>query len=280
VSDSDLPVSLTQTFHGKPVLEISLSADGKPIGAFAGGAEVKVRIPYVLHTGESRHSLVAAYADAEGRLEMIRNSTYETSAGELVFSAKQPGIYGVAAFPSAFTDLEDYPWAQDSVDALFARQIVDGINREHFAPELAVSRAAFLKLAMEAFGLVQKGKASSFTDVKSGEWYSDSIASAQALHIINGYEDGSFGPDQAVTREEMAVLVIRILKTAGISLQHTSNGTFFQDDADIAGYAAEAVKSLNEAGAIQGQGGGRFAPKSNTTRAEAAVLIARIMGLE
>jgi hypothetical protein len=274
------PAALHQALREKPVLEISFSADGKPLEAFASGGEIEVRIPYTLQTGESRHSLVAVSAGQQGRLEIVRQSRYEAGTGELVFAMKQPGIYGVAVFASTFKDMGDYGWAKDSVDALFARRIIDGISQGQFAPGTTVSRAEFLKMALEAFGLVQTGKAASFTDVGAGQWYSDPIASAQTLHIINGYEDGSFGPAQAVTREEMAVLVMRILQAADIELQHTKGGTKFQDDVQIAGYAVDAVNSLNEAGMIQGQDGGRFAPKSPTTRAEAAVLITRILGLE
>jgi hypothetical protein len=274
------PVALHQALREKPVLEISFSADGKPLETFLIGSEIEVRIPYTLRYGESRHSLVAASAGQQGRLDIVRQSMYETGTGELVFAMKQPGIYGVAVFASAFADPEGYGWAKNSVDALFARGIIDGISEEHFAPGAAVSRAEFLKMMLEAFGLVQTGKTASFTDVRAGEWYSDSIASAQILHIINGYEDGSFGPAQPVTREEMAVLVIRILKAGGIELQPTQSGTNFQDGAQIADYAVDAVRSLNEAGVIQGQDSGRFAPKSPTSRAEAAVLITRILGLE
>lgn len=280
VPAQEWPYGLNTAFHGKPVLEIGFSADGKPLEAFTSGGEIEVRFPYTLQTGESRYSLVAATAGQQGHMDIVRLSKYETGTGELVFAMKQPGIYGVAVFASAFTDLGDYGWAKNSVDALFARRIIDGISREHFAPGASVSRAEFLKMAMETFNLVEPGKAASFTDVRAGEWYSDSIASAQKLHIISGYEDGSFGPAQAVTREEMAVLVMRILKAAGVDLELTNGGTDFQDGAEIAGYAADAVNSLNEAGLIQGQDGGRFAPKSPTTRAEAAVLITRILGLE
>ncbi len=274
------PAALHQALLGKPVLEISFSADGKPLETFRTGNEIEVRIPYTLRYGESRHSLVAASASQQGRMDIVRHSRYETGTGELVFAMKQPGIYGVAIFTTAFTDMGNYVWAKDSVDALFARRIIDGISQEQFAPGNAVSRAEFLKMTLEAFDLVQTGKNASFTDVRAGEWYSNSIASAQMLHIINGYENGSFGPDQPVTREEMAVLVMRILQAAGIELQQIRDGIKFQDDAQIAGYAVDAVRSLNEAGLIQGHDGGRFAPKSSTTRAEAAVLITRILDLE
>ncbi|MNC56983.1 Endo-1,4-beta-xylanase A precursor [compost metagenome] len=116
--------------------------------------------------------------------------------------------------------------------------------------------------------------------MKAGEWYSDAIATAQALGIVNGYEDGSFGLDRAITREEMAVLVKRLLTAAGVDLQKTRGETVFHDASQMAGYAADAVKTLNEAGIMEGQGVAFFAPKSPTLRAEAAVLIARMMGLE
>lgn len=279
VKASELPASLVGALQGKPVLEFSLTAGGKFIEAFQGSKTVEVRIPYASMAGESKPGLVAAYINEQGQLEIVRNSKYDAETGELVFYAKHFSKYAVVFNSTAFTDLNSYSWAQDSINALSARQIINGVSSERFAPDLAVTRAEFLKMAMEAFELVQKGHTLTFTDTKPEQWYSVSVATAQALNIVTGYEDGSFGLDVAITREEMAVLVVRILTAAGIDLQKSENAASFKDATQISDYAASAVNDLFKAGVIKGQSADFFAPKSHTTRAEAAVLIARILGL-
>lgn len=279
---SQWPASFSGAGNNKPMLELALAVDGKPVKDFGAGKEAEVRIPYIRRAGESQYGLVAAYADDSGRLVMMRNSRYEAGTNELVFYVRHFGTYGVVSNPAAFTDLEPYTWARNSIDALFARQIIDGVSTDRFAPGFAVSRAGFLKMGMEAFGLVEQGYVSTFTDAQPDEWYSDAVATAQALHIVDGYEDGRFGLEQAITREEMALLLMRILRAADMELPKADSGlsAVFQDAAQIAGYAADAVRALTEAGVIQGREGELFAPKAGTTRAEAAVLIARIMGIE
>ncbi|MNV84818.1 Endo-1,4-beta-xylanase A precursor [compost metagenome] len=148
-----------------------------------------------------------------------------------------------------------------------------------YAPGRAVSRTEFLKLMMEAFDLVQTGRTSSFTDVKAGQWYADAVSSAQALGIGTGYEDGTFGASRSITREEMAVMAVRIMKAAGMEPQKVREADLFGDASQISAFATEAVNIMAEAGFIEGQGTGDFAPKSQTTRAEASVLAARILGL-
>lgn len=279
VSPSTLPVNVSDKLKAKPVFEFSLAVDGQSISDFQGSKAVEVSIPYTPEAEENLQGLVAAYINDQGQLEAIRSSKYDATARTLVFYAKHFSKYAVVSNQGLFKDMSSYSWAQDSVIALAARHIVDGVGNAQFAPERTVTRAEFLKMMMEAYDLVKQGSTASFTDVKAGRWYSDAVATAQAMKIVNGYEDGSFGLEERITREEMAVVAIRILTAAEIELPLAYNAVSFQDASDIADYATAAVKGLNEAGFIEGQGNGSFAPKSQTTRAEAAVLIARMMGL-
>ncbi|MGG1517328.1 S-layer homology domain-containing protein [Paenibacillus oryzisoli] len=279
VDSSEVPVALSQTLKDKPVYEFTLTADGQRIGSFQGNNAVEVRIPYTRQTGESPLSLVAAYLNEQGRLDIVRNSKYDAAEGMLVFYAKHFSKYAVISNPVTFTDLASHTWAQSSVNALASRQIVNGVDDHRFAPERAITRAEFLTLLMQAYDLVKTGYTASFTDVTNGQWYSDAVATAQAMQIVAGYEDGSFGLERQISREEMVVMAVRIVKAPGIELSHTHPAVSFKDAAEIADYAATAVKTLSESGFLEGQGAGNFAPKSSASRAEAAVLIARMLGL-
>ncbi|MNB74293.1 Endo-1,4-beta-xylanase A precursor [compost metagenome] len=274
-----LPASLSDRLKDKPVYEFGIFVNGQSVNAFAKGSVVGVKIPYSPQADESIYGLVAASLHDNGSLEVIRNSKYDRTAGTLDFDARHFSKYAVLSNPSAYTDMDAYSWAKDGVAALSARQIVSGVGDGLYAPGRAVSRAEFLKLMMEAFDLLQTGRTSSFTDVKAGQWYADAVSSAQILGIVTGYEDGTFGASRSITREEMAVMAVRIMKAAGMEPPKMREAALFGDASQISAFATEAVNIIAEAGFIEGQGAGDFAPKSQTTRAEASVLAARIMGL-
>lgn len=271
--------SLSGLLKNKPVYEVRLSVNGQSENVVAKDSVVQVEVPYSPQADESVYGLVAASLSDEGILEVIRNSRYDGTAGGLIFSAKHFGIYAVLSVPSAYKDMEAYPWAEDGVTALSARGIVQGTGDNRYAPGHAVSRAEFLKMMMEAFELVQTGQSSSFQDVKSGQWYADTVASAQALGIVTGDGAGTFGAERSITREEMAVIAVRVLKAAGEELPKNREAVEFSDTPLISAFALDAVHLMAESGFIAGQGSGRFAPKSQATRAEAAVLVARVTGL-
>lgn len=271
--------SLSDLLKNKPVYELGLSVNGQSVNVFANGSVVKVIIPYSPQADESVYGLVAASLNDVGSLEVIRNSKYDRTTGRLVFGAKHFSTYGVLPVPSAYKDMEPYTWAKDAITALSAREIVQGAGNNSYAPGRAVSRAEFLKMMMEAFEWVQADQSSSFQDVKSGQWYADAVASAEVLGIVTGYGDGTFGADRSITREEMAVITVRILKAAGEELPKQHDAVNFSDTPLISAFALDAVNLMAEGGFIEGRSSGNFAPKSQATRAEAAVLVARVMGL-
>ena len=123
-----------------------------------------------------------------------------------------------------------------------------------------------------AFDLLDEDAVYDFTDGDDGAWYAKYIASAKKSGILAGYEDGSFGDGQEITREDMAVFVYRLSGLESVEPQK-----LFADDAMISGYAKEAVYSLNAAGIINGMGDNNFAPHTRATRAQAAKIIYSVM---
>jgi len=178
-----------------------------------------------------------------------------------------------------FSDLESVPWAKESIEALAAKGIVSGVGDGTFRPDNNVTRAEFIKMLIMAFDLVDENAVSTFNDVKEGMWYYKPIASAEELGIVKGKGDGTFGINEHITREDMAVMVYRTSLILGMNLSTGSGEVPFMDKEDIASYALEAVAAMHEKGIIKGIGDNMFAPKNNATRAEAAVLIYRLYKL-
>lgn len=173
-----------------------------------------------------------------------------------------------------FMDMTDYAWAAEAVDDLRAKGIVQGKGEGTFCPQDTVTRSEFVKMAVGAFALGERTADINFTDVDPERWDYKYICSAYDAGMVNGISDTYFGCTEPITRQDMAVMIDRIVKSGGGEL-----ASRFADDRLITEYAYEAVYDLKYNGVVNGDENNRFNPYSNATRAEAAVIIYRAMGL-
>ncbi|WP_336786121.1 OmpL47-type beta-barrel domain-containing protein [Paenibacillus sp. MMO-177] len=169
-------------------------------------------------------------------------------------------------------------WAENTVKDAYACGIVHGFDDGTFRPEGQVTRAEFVTMLMNA--VIDKSASalaeSEFSD-KDGipAWAAEAIARAKEFGIVNGYADGSFRPNEQVTRAE---LVTMLAKAAGMKPVETEKAKdLFSDASNIPAWSAGYVAALQQAGILQGRGDGRFVPSGQATRAEAAVLLLRII---
>lgn len=174
-----------------------------------------------------------------------------------------------------FTDLGSVEWAKEAINALSERSVVNGKTATEFAPNDDITRAEFAKILINAFGLVTPNSTvTALSDVTdSSAWYYEAIASAYNKGIITGYSDGSFGINDKVTREDMAVMVYRAAQYAKVNINVMKPETNFADANEISDYAVEAVNALQRAGVINGVSDTEFAPKATATRAQAAKMV-------
>ncbi len=180
-----------------------------------------------------------------------------------------------------FSDLGSVAWASDAINALADKGIINGKADNTFAPDDEITRAEFAKILINALGLADANAAAdSFTDVDKSAWYYNSVASAFAKGIITGYDNGTFGVGDAVSRQDMAVLIYRAAKAANITLPETSAAVTFTDSDAIDDYAKEAVTALQKANIINGVSADEFAPKATASRAAAAKMIYGIYNLK
>ncbi|UJF31894.1 glycoside hydrolase family 3 N-terminal domain-containing protein [Paenibacillus hexagrammi] len=279
VDPSTLPSSVQGQLNGNAIYNFSLNVDGKTISSF-NGESVQVGIPYELKAGEKPNNVVIYYIDGAGQLEIVKNGKYNPESGKVEFTAKHFSTYAAAYVQASFNDTADAAWAEDAIEALAARGTVNGIGGGKFEPTGNVTRAQFIKMLIDTFDLADATATAAFTDVQQGEWYTSAIASAQKLGIVNGKEDGTFGVNDNITREDMAVMVYRISQKLNLTLARGSQSAAFTDQAEIAAYAQAAVKEIQTAGIINGMEDGSFAPKANASRAQAAVMIFRLFSQE
>ncbi|MGN0181548.1 MAG: S-layer homology domain-containing protein, partial [Candidatus Ornithomonoglobus sp.] len=174
---------------------------------------------------------------------------------------------------NGFRDMAGYDWAEEAVTELSSRSIVNGISDIEFAPGRNITRAEFITLLMRGFNLIDENAECSFEDVAENAWYYSSVATAYSLGIVKGISDTEFGSDSNISRQDMAVMITRLLANQNLALNRELTYEAFADEASIADYAAESVKTLYEAGIIDGIGNNLFDPRGTTTRAAAAKVL-------
>ncbi|MNI80085.1 Endoglucanase precursor [compost metagenome] len=128
-----------------------------------------------------------------------------------------------------------------------------------------------------ALGL-EAQQASAFTDVDSGAWYADAVAAVSGAGLVLGRSPEAFAPEHSITREEMAVMVVRTYEyMRGVQAESVTAGAF-SDASLIHDWAQEAVGFAAQTGLLQGRGNQQFAPQETVTRAESAQVIFNLLG--
>ncbi len=175
-----------------------------------------------------------------------------------------------------FSDLDSVGWAEESIVRLASAGVVSGTGNNMFTPNGLVTREQFVKMILLALDLPADGENAAFTDVSKQDWYYSYVISATELGIVTGKDNGSFGAGEYVTREDMVTIAARAVKAANAVLPATTTVSY-TDEADISAYAKEAANAFGNAGIITGMPDGSFMPKDFSTRAQAAVMLDRLM---
>ncbi len=179
---------------------------------------------------------------------------------------------------TGFTDLAGYDWAKDAIVSLNEQGIIQGISETEFAPGSPIKRGDFILLLTRMLS-ISDPFTENFSDVPADSYYYNAIGSARAAGIAQGSGD-TFMPDNSITRQDLIVLAYRAFLKLGY-IEETTDLTAleqFSDRDDIAAYAQVGMASMVEKGIIQGSDGG-VNPLGNATRAEVAVMCARLLAL-
>ncbi len=171
-----------------------------------------------------------------------------------------------------FSDIEDYPWAEEAICALYAKGVIAGREKQLFVPGASVLREETAKMLVEAFRFYIKGSIA-FEDVKEEDWFYPYIVRAYNSGVVLGISETEFGSGRAIIRQDLAVMIYNALRAATALPEQTEEYKPFADQEAISGYAVEAVKVLRQAGIVSGDESGFFHPQSCASRAETAKMI-------
>lgn len=197
----------------------------------------------------------------------------ENAYGEGSMNITAPSVSMNNQKSQGFNDVPENHWAYPYITELHNYGVISGYTDGAFRPDALITRGEFVKLITDGMNINITGTATiSFTDVTPDKWVYPYVQRLASVGGIYGYEDGSCGVDKNISREEAAVFIERVLKIKNTTFIEAGTESFV-DEGDIADYAKEAVKNLSAAEIISGFDDGRFLPKENLTRAQAATII-------
>jgi len=179
-----------------------------------------------------------------------------------------------------FNDIANH-WARDEILKMYAQGVVNGVGNGQFAPNYNITRAQFAAILVRALGLsLDNGYANGdiFNDVNGIDWFASAVAAAYNAGIVRGY-NGTFRPNDEVSRQEMAIMLMTALGFMGLENDNYADLSSFSDVSLIADWAYNAVSGAVGAGLMSGVGNGEFSPQTSATRAQATVVISRLLDL-
>ncbi|WP_420819413.1 S-layer homology domain-containing protein [Paenibacillus thalictri] len=198
-----------------------------------------------------------------------------------VINSLTNSTYSLIKHPLAFSDTANH-WAKEAINDMGSRMVIDGTGGTMFTPDKEISRAEFAAIIVRGLGLKLEQGTSPFSDVKASDWFSDVINTAYAYHLIGGFEDGTFRPNEKITREEAMAIIAGAMKWTKLKdkLSVPSTGDIirpFSDAAQASSWAQSSIAASIGSGIVSGRSGTQLAPKDYMTRAETAVMIQRLL---
>ena len=177
-----------------------------------------------------------------------------------------------------FEDVTIADWFYDDVMFACGRGVMQGVSDTRFGPHLTATRAMMATILWRMEGSPAPTAEARFTDVRSGQWYSEAVAWTAQSGVYTGYADGSFRPNDSITREQLAAILYRYAKYKGVdvSVGEDTNILSYADAAEISDYAFPAMQWACGAGVMQGSNG-NLLPRGRATRAQIAAMLHRYL---
>ena len=251
----------------------------------------ETKATYVANDKAGTVTITATYKDTEGNEKSasvkvtVKKASTTTGGNDGTTSGGGPSIIapgntGAVTTPNTntnykpdFQDLDSVEWARTAINGLAMRGMINGRDQYTFDPNANITRAEYCQILMGAINALNAKGESTFADVPSTAWYYNAVSVASQLGIVSGYGDGNFGPNDLITRQDMALMTYKTAKIMNKSLEPVNAEITFEDSHEISDYAFEAVMTLQKAGIINGMTETTFEPHSNATRAQSAKVI-------
>ncbi|MEE0510225.1 MAG: S-layer homology domain-containing protein [Peptococcaceae bacterium] len=182
--------------------------------------------------------------------------------------------HGIVTLP--FTDVSEGDWFYDPVCYVYSQGLMTGTSATTFEPNTPLSRAMLVAVLHRLEGSPQ-ASGSDFTDVADGDWYAQAVNWAASVGVVNGFDDGTFQPNAAITREQMAAILRNYAAYKGLDVTASGDIAHYSDAASVSTWAKESVTWAVDQGLISGITIDTLQPQGLSTRAQVAAVLQRYL---
>lgn len=255
-----------------PIPAVNAAEDNAPVVEITlpgGGNAVKVEIP----VKNAAPGVVAVVVDPDGTETVVKKSAVTKDGVALVL--KGGATVKLVDNSTAFSDVPVSSWAKSAADFVSARGIFKGTGHNAFSPDSTMTRGMLAVVLYNMEDSPAHAFDGAFADVGES-WYTDAVHWAAEQGIVTGYGDGRYGPNDAITREQLAVILWRYAGSPAAE----GGDLPFADAGQVSSYAVEALCWAKEQGIVNGVGNGQLMPKGLTTRAQAAQMLMNFIQMQ
>lgn len=272
------------------VLDITIF-DGQTQLSELGGGRATISVNYPLKPGQSEQGVAARYVAEDGRVtEQPVRYTGQTAA----FTITHCSVYVISydegraarACPrdescpmAAFRDTDRNAWYHDGVHWALKNGVMNGVSDSEFDPAGLTTRAMLIMMLWRLEGEPSASFELHFRDVSEGQWYTDAVRWAASTGVVSGYSDTEFGPEDTLTREQLAGILYRYAQYKGLSADEDTSLGGYKDASQVGDWAVPAMSWAVGAGIINGVEENALAPTDGASRSQVATVLMRCSAL-
>ncbi|HIY21286.1 MAG TPA: S-layer homology domain-containing protein [Candidatus Flavonifractor merdigallinarum] len=251
-------------------VEVAKADHGVSVTLVAGEEPVLVSRGYTLSIphDDCTPGTVAILVGEDGTRTVVRKSMVDEAENTVTLTLNSSAQVDIVNRTPSFSDVSEQSWMYDSVTFAYAHELFAGTGENQFSPQMPMARGMLAQVLYNLEGNPNPGSIS-FPDVSDQAWYAPAARWSAQARIFSGYSNGNFGPEDPITREQLAVALYRY---AG-SPQSQETLSAFPDYEEISPYARSAFAWAVENGLFQGTGSGTLAPQAEATRAQVAQVL-------
>jgi methionine-rich copper-binding protein CopC len=278
-SENDTINSLEGTFKEIKIYTVNEETETE-VTDLGGELDIEIEVGEDNILSKNVYKMAIYYYDELFNKWIRLKSSFNKVNGTVAASVDHLTKFAIMEIDISFDDIEEGHWAKEYIEILAVKGITKGVGNNKFAPKGELTRAQLATFIVRALDIPAVEFNYTFSDVDKGEWYSQSIEAAAKIGMVNGYPDGTFKPDRLVTREEMAVMIIRAycyLEEISISEIESEKKVLYADDTKISSWAKESVYKARALEFITGFSGNMFSAKGISIREHMAVALVRML---
>jgi len=250
------------------ITNINFASDGKIISVFD-------LMDVEMSLEEENDNMVAVLITEDGNEKIINKSIVD--GDKINFSIYGNSNIKIKNNKKEFTDIDNDFWGKSGIEFSTSRELFLGVNENEFAPNNDMTRGMVVTVLHRLEGLPEASKID-FSDVEDGKYYEDAVSWAADENIVTGTQVG-FEPEKNIGREELITIMYRYAKEQNVDITKKDSIDKFVDNDEVSTWAKDAMEWAIHVELIKGKENSVLDPKGNTTRAEVATIVNRMIKL-